>query len=352
MSSLRELPPPFELVVSFVRAVESLPLKYRLERFEHPTVDLPTHMAWIGSPDASKVIVIVSGIHGVEGHLGHELQMETLHQLQAGQRPWPDHVALMLIHLINPWGFVHHRRCDEAGVDLNRNFIDFSKSPHNEKYSALQSMIFHHDLEEGFQQQENWKTKQSERVWEHALTGGQYSDPKGPFYGGTCPSRGRMIIEDLMARYQLKDRDLMVLDLHSGLGEYGLCEAICDHEPNSSQASLAKQVLGHRLALPALGEGASVPKWGLHDYAWHRIMNERSFFVTLEFGTYSTHDLIMTLVRDHRLYQKDHPEEGELFQQHQDMLNHFYPNDSKWLQSCREEYQTCLNLCLERWTHA
>jgi len=53
----------------------------------------------------------------------------------------PD-TAVILIHAVNPFGFAWGRRVTEENVDLNRNFVDFSKPlPANPDYEALAEHI-------------------------------------------------------------------------------------------------------------------------------------------------------------------------------------------------------------------
>jgi hypothetical protein len=83
------------------------------------------------------------------------------------------------------------------------------------------------------------------------------------------------------------------------------------------------------VTLPLLGTSSSVPKLGLLDYAWHTIMNERSCYITLEFGTYRTEQLFEVLLRDHQLWAQS----GNDFarrEHSQLMRKHFCPDDTAW----------------------
>src|SRR3546814_2628689 len=50
-----------------------------------------------------------------------------------------DHpVGIMMVHLINPWGTSWKRRVNEDNIDLNRNYIDFSRPlPQNPLYETV-----------------------------------------------------------------------------------------------------------------------------------------------------------------------------------------------------------------------
>jgi hypothetical protein len=171
--------------------------------------------------------------------------------------------------------------------------------------------------------------QQGREALEKAISGGQYSDPSGPFYGGLAAAHGRLVVDDLMRRYALAQRDLAVIDLHTGLGPFGYGEIICDHQPDSPATQLARLWYGDSVTLPLLGTSSSVPKSGLLDYAWHAIMNSRSCYITLEFGTYPTGQLFEVLLRDHQLWAKA-DNDLERLAHSQLMRQHFCPDDQAW----------------------
>ena len=83
------------------------------------------------------------------------------------------------------------------------------------------------------------------------------------------------------------------------------------------------------MTLPLLGTSSSVPKLGLLDYAWHAIMNERSCYITLEFGTYRTDQLFEVLLRDHQLWAQADNDRARR-EHSQLMRQHFCPDDKAW----------------------
>jgi hypothetical protein len=295
---------------------------------------LVTDTAWIGSEDVSRVLVLIGGTHGIEGFAGSAAQIDLLGLIAEGSVVIPANTAVLMIHALTPWGYAWQRRCDADGVDLNRNFVDFSKPlPENKDYDLLYDVI--NDtlyLPDALQRKiafAEFEQLHGRVALEKAISAGQYSDPSGPFYGGKAAAHGRRVCEDLMRQYALQQRDLAVIDLHTGLGSYGYGEIICDHEPDSAGTRIARHWYGDSVALPLLGTSSSVPKTGLLDYAWHSIMNERSCYVTLEFGTFSTDQLFEILLRDHQLWAQ--PGNGQARLEHSKIMrHHFYPNDQAW----------------------
>jgi predicted deacylase len=291
---------------------------------------LYTDTVWLGPRDAARVLVLTSATHGIEGYAGSAMQLDVLNLLSCGALALPENTALLIIHALNPWGYAWQRRCDAQGIDLNRNFIDFSRPlPENPGYNALRWALFCDDAAQRHAAFGEWQRHYGRESLEIALSGGQYSDPHGPFYGGWAPAHGRHVLEGIMQAYELAMRRLAVVDLHTGLGPYGYGEIICDHVPDSDGAKTAHRWYGDAVTLPALGTSSSVPKLGLIDYAWHAIMDVHSCFITLEFGTFNTEKLFETILLDHLLWAET-SNEAQKAQHRQTMRRHFCPADPAW----------------------
>jgi hypothetical protein len=291
---------------------------------------LVTDTVWIGADDARKLVVVIGGTHGIEGFAGSAVEIDHLHLLASGIVTLPSETALLLIHALTPWGYAWQRRCDADGVDLNRNIVDFSgKLPENPGYERLRHALFLSDAEQRKLILAEFEQTYGRVTLEQAISAGQYIDPDGPFYGGKRASHGRHVTENLIKTYDLRKRDLAVIDVHTGLGPYGYGEIICDHQPDSAGTAVAHRCYGDSVTLPLLGTSSSVPKTGLLDYAWHAIMNERSCYITLEFGTFSTGQLFEVLLRDHQLWAE--PDNRLARLEHSCLMrSHFCPDDPAW----------------------
>ena len=71
--------------------------------------------------DKKRLVILSSGLHGIEGYIGAAIIQLFVHEILSALNP--DDTGLILVHAINPWGMLHHRRVNENNVDLNRNFI-------------------------------------------------------------------------------------------------------------------------------------------------------------------------------------------------------------------------------------
>lgn len=293
---------------------------------------LATDSAWLGPQAATRVLVIICGTHGIEGFAGTAVICDMLAGL--AHKSLPADLAILCVHALNPWGYAWHRRCDADGIDLNRNCIDFDQPlPQNPGYDELRPWLFEADSRHRQQAFQAYIDAHGQTAFEIAVSGGQYHDPYGPFYGGLAPCHGRRVVETLMVDYQLGERRLAVIDVHTGLGTWGHGEIICDHPPGSDGEATAQRWYGDACTLPALGTSSSVPKVGLLDYAWHAIMPAGSCYITLEYGTQPTRELIEVLLRDHRFWA----EHGAAAPRHREypalvegMRAHFCPDDPAW----------------------
>lgn len=291
---------------------------------------LQTDSVWIGEQQAANVVVVIAGTHGVEGFAGSAAQIDLLRLLTEFDLVIPERTALLLVHALTPWGYAWSRRCDQDGVDLNRNAVDFSRPlPETPEYRLLRPAIFMADPQARRAALQAFGETHGRPALEKAVSGGQYLDPTGPFYGGAQPAHGRLVCEDLIRQYGLAERRLAVVDLHTGLGAYGYGEIICDHAPDSAGAALARQWYGDSVTLPWAGTSSSVPKLGLLDYLWHAAMDGSGCYVTLEFGTYSTDQLFDVLLRDHQLWAQT-GNEVERIAHGKLMRRHFNPADPAW----------------------
>jgi len=84
------------------------------------TSNLTTAVALLEG-DERKLLIHVSGTHGVDGHAGSAIQLAFLEEVVT-RGGWPDtSPTIVFVHLLNPFGFKHGRFCNENNVDLNRN---------------------------------------------------------------------------------------------------------------------------------------------------------------------------------------------------------------------------------------
>ena len=95
--------------------LETYPIDAKGPRGEDLTIDVGVSRH--GDPD--RVLVLSSGVHGVEGFFGSAVQVALLERWANSP---PLSTKVLLLHGLNPFGFAWLRRCDENNVDPGRNF--------------------------------------------------------------------------------------------------------------------------------------------------------------------------------------------------------------------------------------
>src|SRR5258708_5846363 len=242
----------------------------QLRSYRNPTSGplgeaLACDCAWFGPEDAAKVLVIMSGTHGVEGFCGSGIQLDWLEEGNAAALP-ADHAALA-IHAINPCGFAWIRRVTEENVDLNRNFVDHGQAlPRNDDYDALHDAICPGEWNAASRaatqaRLEAFAASRGTAALQKAMSGGQYSHSDGIFYGGMEPVWARRTLTRILADFAGGARRVALIDFHTGLGPYGHGERIMTHPPESPASCRAEHWYGD-VTNPALGTSASAEPHG------------------------------------------------------------------------------------------
>ncbi len=223
---------------------------------------LATDVAYLGARNASKLVVLISGTHGVEGQFGSACQAEWL----AANCPWelPGDTAVVVVHLINPWGTAWARRVNEDNVDLNRNFIDWGTDvPRNEEYAALHGALVCREWvgatrDKADEQLSNAK----KRLGGHAgiaqiVEAGQYQFADGMFYGGDGPVWSNWTLKTIFETFTQNATDVIVFDLHTGAGPYAYPALLSVAEGEHDGISWGKNIFGPSLSVVMTGKGAT-----------------------------------------------------------------------------------------------
>jgi hypothetical protein len=197
--------------------------------------DCITDVAWQGPRDARRLLVLVSGTHGIEGYAGSGCHVAWLRERWFDRLAVQD-TAILFIHAINPHGFAWGRRVNEDNVDLNRNFVDHTRAhPLNDDYAALREHIDPTHWEEPALSAHNAAIARFLGLPRHdvmckAIHGGQYINPKGVFYGGSEPTWSNRLFRDLVALHGAGREHVAIIDYHTGGGVLGFCDLFIDDE--------------------------------------------------------------------------------------------------------------------------
>ena len=292
---------------------------------------LTINIAWLGLERPDRVLLHSSGLHGVEGFVGSAIQVQLL--LQPPELSETD--ALVLVHGINPYGMAWLRRVNENNVDLNRNFLapaePFEGAPAGyRKLNALlnpQSPPQRWDL--FYPRLMGCILRYGFNNLKQAIAGGQYHYPMGLFFGGHQLEEGPLLLLDWFRRHFEGVKRIGAIDVHTGLGKYGVDSLLVLHSPETEPFKLLQDRLGNRV-IPLDPSGFAYRIKGLFLQALEREIPQAKWTCMVqEFGTFHVLRMLKALREENRWHhyarkeQLDHPAKQEL-------LHAFCPDDNRW----------------------
>lgn len=202
---------------------------------EQLTIDV----AALGPPDAGRLLVVLSGVHGVEGFVGSALQCDLLDRL--GPTALPDGVGVLLVHAVNPWGMAWWRRENESNIDLNRNWRRSDTEPaHNDAYDEVHALACPAtptlpDVDDLLADAAAVVADRGADWVRDAITAGQYRHPDGLHFGGDRTEASNRVLERVVDEWVVGREQVLVVDLHTGHGPRGEVTLLSDAPPGSAQ---------------------------------------------------------------------------------------------------------------------
>ena len=197
---------------------------------------LTLDIAYLGPGQPRRLVIVSSATHGVEGYAGSAIQLAFLRRYGGAMRG--GNTGLLLVHAINPYGYVYGRRTNEHNVDLNRNALERFPGPANPAYARLDAWLNPRspprrpDL---FLTRGVWHVlRAGPAAVKQAVAGGQYEFPKGLFYGGNALADSTKRFTEIVSDGTFSGVEQVIyLDLHTGLGRHGTYKVLVDFAERS-----------------------------------------------------------------------------------------------------------------------
>jgi Protein of unknown function (DUF2817) len=300
--------------------LEALSLEAKGPAKEGLTIDI----AWLGPGAPKRLLLHSSGLHGVEGFAGSAIQLQLLENPPA----IPQDAALVVVHILNPYGMSWLRRVNENNVDLNRNFrVDGSHKGAPPTYAKLDHFL-------------NPRTPPSFDFFvlkampliarygmaelKQSFVGGQYEFPKGLFFGGNQIEEGPRKYQEFLAKRLAAAEKTIAIDVHTGIGKYAEDLLLVE----SRDFEKLRGVFGERVTALQPDQGKAYRIEGGIESMMFRVFPTRPTFVGQEFGTYSGIRVLHALREENRWHQYgsgtlDHPTKRKIKEA-------FYPGDESW----------------------
>jgi Protein of unknown function (DUF2817) len=298
--------------------------------------DLTIDMASSSRAGTARVLVISSGLHGVEGFLGSAVQLGMLHRWhRAGGAPRG--LRCVLLHALNPYGFAWFRRADAENIDLNRNFLaegmDYCGGPAS--YAGLDGLLNPRrppsrvDL---FHLKALWTlARHGKRSLTQAIVSGQYDFPAGLFFGGKAPAKTHRILQRHMRSWIGDAMSVVHLDFHTGLGAWGTYKLLIDYSLNARQREWIERWLGSAsYEETGAGELAYRAAGSLGQWCLTRAFAPEYLFAFAEFGTYGHLRVLAGLRAENQAHHWGERNEARTVRAKQRLRELFCPASTKW----------------------
>ncbi len=298
--------------------------------------DLTIDVAILGEGHQSQVVVVSSGIHGVEGFFGSAVQVALLEERLKGWSP-PQGASLVLVHALNPYGFAWLRRVNEDNIDLNRNFLlpgeEYKGSP--QKYGDFNAFFNPTSPPSRF---EPFLIKAISLSLRHGMTTlkntlpvGQYDFPQGLFFGGHSPSKTYQLLDENLPRWVGDATDVVHIDLHTGLGRRATYKLLIEESADSERAQWLAEKFGADVveSLEPKGTAYSI-RGGLGKWCQAKFPQCNYNFLTAEFGTYSLLKGIEALRAENRAHFWGQPDDPDCDSARKRLVEFCAPADNLW----------------------
>lgn len=313
-----------------------------IQTFAHPGArgaqgeTLSTDVVRIGAADARRLVIVTSGVHGLEGFAGSGCQVALLHDAALLEVARARGAALLLIHAVNPYGFSHRQRTDENNVDLNRNrWRHGSDDGLNAPYADLHPLLMPAE----------WpgspaavaallaaRDRMGPKAFVAAISRGQATHPDGLFYMGRELTWSSVTLETIVRAHAAQAADIAWIDVHTGLGPSGHGERIFAGSSTGRGLARARQIWGGDVVSLDSGESASAAVVGSAcGFAEPAFAQARVMLMGLEFGTVDPAVTMEALRTDQWLRNRpDQATPERMAQVKRALMDCFYVDDDDW----------------------
>lgn len=311
-----------------------------LTSYPHPLTGpqgeaLFTDVAVIGDPHAERIMLVISGTHGVEGYYGSDSQIAWLDTMD--DRPLPAGTALVMLHLLNPWGAAHLRRVNEDNIDINRNFIDFRQPVPATPAYAQWHALYHGDRAEADRlltaalQNNGWP------AIKRVVEAGQYQYADGIFFGGRQPGWSHQTLQRIIAAHLSHATTVLSFDLHTGAGAWGHPMLLAIAEKPVPAHQWGKRLYDQWLTLLFTGAGrdsdtgvTATATGYVSQFLLESLPQTQMLPLVIECGTYAGEEMHRRVREDHWLHLQGDPTSaaGEAIKQQ--LTEGFWPADRDW----------------------
>jgi len=326
--------------------------------------DLTIDFCFIPAKDTTlKLLVINSGIHGIEGFVGSAVQQMLMQELL--QPEMLSEVGVLLVHGMNAWGFKNERRVSENNIDLNRNFSTDTSlfDTKNDGFAALYDMLTPKvKLNSGSIKNRffmltaiNQIAKKGMPALLQAFAQGQYQFPESIYFGGNGFEQQVAIMTSVLQEKAAGYQTVFTIDFHTGFGERGVLHLF----PNPVNDPVVKQ------KMETIFEGYRID-WGNSDqfytvsgqfceFVADILPGKTSIPMVMEFGTLNTGSTVGAVKSAHisivenQGFQFGYKSEKDKQKAKKGYYEMFYPPSEKWRTNALIKAKDLMEVVMQRY---
>lgn len=340
-----------------------------------PRDDLTVDTLFWRAQNSQKILVLVSGVHGIESYAGATVQRDFVEEQLS--RFLDQGISVYLVHALNPWGYRHNARVTANNIDLNRNFPsvqDRHLAP-NAGFQKLKEILAPENIGGpglwsflGFSFRLLWKIATFQFTVDEmnqAVAGGQREEPRGLFYGGQAVEPQIEWLKNQLDGKLAGFREALLIDLHTGLGDRGSLHLMPSDEPATSGRELRERLFGKESndiyqITTGNTKGFYTVAGDFLDFAEERGPRELSAAaMTMEFGTKGTSipaqlGSLHTMAAENAKRQVPWGpgRERDVAATEEQFFELFAPRDSAWRESVRQKSRAFFSQVLSHWSAA
>jgi hypothetical protein len=312
--------------------------------------ELAVQCVALGSSTPRRALVVMSGVHGVEGFIGSAAQCSFVERLVSTELPGD--VAVLVIHAVNPWGMAWWRRQNEHNVDLNRNWRRSEIEPvHNDAYDELHPYACPDvdelpDASTLFETSRRYVAERGLAWVRDAITVGQYRHRDGLHFGGDRTEESTEAVESIVTEHLRGVERVLTIDLHTGHGPTGAVTFLSDQPVGSSQDDfLRTHFAGWDVEATADNPAAStaVKSGQIANGLGDVLPGAICFASSVEFGTRSDTAQLAATYREHWVHRRGDRSRAAHAAAVWDYRECFTPDDPAWEQQALDAAASLLD---------
>lgn len=312
--------------------------------------------------EKERILIISSGVHGVEGFVGNAVQMMFLDKFISDELL--NNTGILFVHSVNPYGFKYLRRVSENNVDLNRNSSTHESlySTVNEGYPKVYSFI----NPKGKVNTKSCKNRlfkvravfkiirASMPVLRQAVLQGQYQFPEGLYFGGSNFEPQTVALVPVISSICEPYKIVFSMDLHTGYGEKGKLHLFPNSVEDAERKQLESIFSGYQIDWSDSDDFYTVTG-DFVDFTGQLNKGKGFLPMSFEYGTLnsqttkgslkSIHIMILENQGKHHGYKK----ERDSLKVHKDFIEMYNPSSEEWRNKIMKDTEEMFKIILPRY---